>query len=175
MRFLVFCTLILCLLPHASAFAMAERSQEAPAGLVAAGAPAPDFTLKDLAGTSVTLSKYRGKVVFLNFWASWCPPCRAEMPSMERLYEVYANDDFVMLAVNVEQDAAAVRAFVQKHAHTFPVLLDPEATAQRLYGVDRFPETFLIDREGRVVERYIGARDWSSVDFLKKIKSMLKE
>jgi len=175
MRLLALFTLLLCLLPHSSAFAKAERPQEAPAGLVAAGAPAPDFTLPDLAGESVTLSQYRGKVVFLNFWASWCPPCRAEMPSMERLYEVYAGDDFVLLAVNIEQDAAAVRDFLRKNPHTFPVLLDLETTAQRLYGVDRFPETFLIDRQGRVVERYIGARDWSAVEFLKKIKSMLKE
>jgi len=175
MRLLAILTLLLCLLPASSAFARAERPQGAPVGLVEAGAPAPDFTLADLAGESLTLSRFRGKVVFLNFWASWCPPCRAEMPSMERLYEVYANDDFVMLAVNVEQDAEPVRRFVQAHAHTFPVLLDSEATAQRLYGVDRFPETFLIDKQGRVVERYIGARDWSSVEFLKKIKSMLKE
>jgi len=174
MRLLAVFALLLCLMPS-PASARSERPQEAPDGSLAAGAPAPDFTLQDLGGESVTLSQYRGKVVFLNFWASWCPPCRAEMPSMERLYEVFANDDFVMLAVNIEQDAEAVRGFLRQHPHAFPVLLDLEETTQLLYGVDRFPETFLIDRQGRIVERYIGARDWSSVDFLKKIKSMLKE
>lgn len=168
-------SLILSLLAAAPALARAERPQAPPAGTVAVGAPAPDFTLEDLQGNAVTLSKYRGKVVFLNFWASWCPPCRAEMPSMDRLYEVYGTKDFVMLAVNIEQDVDAVRAFVRQHEHSFPVLLDLEAKAQGLYDVYRFPETYLIDKQGQIVEHYIGARDWSSVDFLKKINTMMKE
>jgi peroxiredoxin len=151
-----------------------ERSQP-PVEKAKTGMEAPDFTLKDMQGNAVTLSQYRGKVVFLNFWASWCPPCRLEMPSMERLYGVYGASDFVMLAVNVEQNVGDVRAYLEQNPHSFPVLLDAEAKAQGLYGVYRFPETFLIDKNGRIVEHYLGARDWSSVEFLGKIKSMMKE
>lgn len=155
-------------------FAKADRPQVPPAEGVEAGALAPDFSLKTLDGRTVTLSQFRGKVVFLNFWASWCPPCRAEMPSMERLNEVFAGKDFVMLAVNVEQDRGAVQAFLDDHPHAFSVLLDPQAKAQNLYQVYRFPETFLIDRQGRIVERYLGARDWSAVGFLREIDGLLK-
>lgn len=158
-----------------SAFAKAERPQSTPADLLQAGSMAPDFTLKNLKGKPVTLSQYRGKVVFLNFWATWCPPCRAEMPAMERLNEVYAGRDFVILAVNVEEDVAAVKTFLKEHPHSFTVLLDPEARAQNLYGVYRFPETFLIDKRGKIDEHYLGARDWSGVEFLKKINAMMKE
>lgn len=156
-------------------FGIGERPQGLPAAGVKIGMEAPDFTLKDLHGNRVALSQYRGKVVFLNFWASWCPPCREEMPSMERLHEVYTGRDFVMLAVNVEQEVKDVRAFLEKHPHNFQVLLDADAKAQNLYGVNRFPETFLIDKSGKIVEHYLGARDWSGVDFLKKINSMMKE
>jgi peroxiredoxin len=155
-------------------FIRSERPPAPPADQVRVGAPAPDFTLKDLQGNAVTLSEFKGKVVFLNFWATWCPPCRVEMPSMERLYEVYGDRGFVMLAVNVEQAAEPVLAFLKENPHAFPILLDPDARVQRLYGVYRFPETFLIDQDGTVVEHYLGARDWSSVDFLAKIKSMLE-
>jgi peroxiredoxin len=172
MRLLTAATLLLVLL-CAPAFAKAERP-ELP-GEIAVGEPVPDFTLPDLQGNPVTLSKLRGKVVLLNFWATWCPPCRAEFPSMERLNEVYGGRNFVMLAVNVEQDADLVRDFIKKNKHTFQVLLDPEAEVQALYGVYRFPETFLIDKQGRAVERAIGARDWSAVDFLKKVDGLLKE
>jgi peroxiredoxin len=155
-------------------FAKADRPLTSPGGSVEIGAVAPDFTLKTLDGSTVSLSQFRGKVVFLNFWASWCPPCRAEMPSMERLHEVFADRGLVMLAVNVEQDQRSVQGFLDKHPHTFPVLFDPEGQAQDLYQVFRFPETFLIDKEGKIVERFLGARDWSSVDFLKLFDSLLK-
>lgn len=171
-----FRTALVALLLFASvlpAFAKAERPQAPPAVAVEGSAPAPDFTLRDLNGDVVTLSQFRGKVVFLNFWASWCPPCRAEMPSMERLNEVFADREFVMLAVNVEQGRRPVEAFLEQHSHSFPVLLDPDAKAQGLYQVSRYPETFLIDTQGRVVEHFIGARDWSSVDFLKQIDALL--
>jgi len=135
---------------------------------------APDFTLKTLSGESVTLSQYRGKVVFLNFWATWCPPCRAELPSMQRLNEVFAGRDFVMLAVNVEEDAAEVLPdFLKQYPHSYSVLLDVEAKAQELYNVDKFPETFIIDKQGRVVERVIGARDWSSTAMLQRFNTLV--
>ena len=144
-------------------------------GQVKVGDPAPDFTLKDLDGNPVTLSQYRGKAVFLNFWASWCPPCREEMPAMERLNQALAGKDFVMLAVNVEQDLGTVRAFLQGTPHSFAVPLDPEGKVQRLYDVYRFPETYLIDRQGRIVRHYLGARDWSSVEFIEYLSVLSRE
>ena len=140
------------------------------------GALAPDFALRDTAGQTVSLGKYRGKVVFLNFWATWCPPCRSEMPSMERLNEVFASKEFVMLAVNVEQEGMAnLGPFLQQNPHRFTVLLDTEAKAQTLYGVNRFPETFIIDKQGRIVERVIGARDWSSVEMLATFAGLIAQ
>jgi len=141
---------------------------------VAVGEPAPDFHLPGLEGGDVSLSQFRGKVVFLNFWASWCPPCRMEMPSMERLNEVYGGKNFVMLAVNTEGEPDGARRFLQNNPHSFRVLLDSEGKVHTMYGVFKFPETFLIDPEGRIVEHIIGARDWSSVDILKKIRGLVE-
>lgn len=93
---------------------------------------------------------------------------------MERLNEVFSEQGLVMLAVNIEQDRGPVQEFLEKHPHTFPVLLDPKGRAQDLYQVFRFPETFLIDKNGKILERYIGARDWSTVEFLKLFDSLLK-
>lgn len=133
----------------------------------AAKPEAADFTLRDLKGQQHKLSDYRGKVVFLNFWATWCPPCTAEIPSMERLNEVLGNKDFVMLAVNTDEDIKDLEDFVKEHPHNFTVLSDAEGVAQKLYKVDKFPETFIIDRQGKIVEHIIGARDWSSTEALK--------
>lgn len=150
-----------------------DRSGSGGGADIVVGQVVPDFTLQDMEGRTVTLSQYRGKVVFLNFWATWCPPCREEMPAMERLNTVFEGQDFVMLAVNVEKDIETVRAFLVQSPHSFTVLLDQQATVQNLYGVYRFPETFLIDQEGRLVERFLGARDWSSVEFMKRITTMI--
>jgi len=130
---------------------------------VAAGFPAPDFALRDLSGRSHRLSAYRGKIVFLNFWATWCPPCREEMPSMERLHRRLGASDFVLLAVN-EDDAGtpAVRQFVDGLGLSFPVLLDLEGTVPPRYGVTGYPETFVIDRSGQVINHVIGPADWDS-------------
>jgi len=147
--------------------------REQPAA-IDSGSQAPDFTLETLDGETVTLSDYRGKVVFLNFWASWCPPCRAEMPSMERLNEVFDGRDFVMRAINVEQDPASVHHFLEQDPPAFTVLLDPDQKAQRLYQVYRFPESFLIDKQGVVLERFVGGRNWSSVDFMKQLDRLTK-
>ena len=140
----------------------------------AAAQLAPDFTLKGVDGKSYTLSQLRGKVVFLNFWGTFCPPCRAEMPSMERLNTVFAGQNFVMLAVNIEENGAEILPeFLRENPHTFPVLLDAEAQVQNLYGVDKVPETFVIDKQGRVVERILGARDWSSAASLKHFRDLI--
>lgn len=145
-------------------------------GAVRVGNMAPDFTLKDLDGNSVTLSDLKGKVVFLNFWATWCPPCRTEMPSMEMLNEVFSTSDFVMLAINVEKEGEkVVPAFLERNPHSFTILLDLEEEVQRSYGVFRFPESFLVDKTGRISKHYIGAYDWSSVQVLKQVKDLLDQ
>lgn len=135
------------------------------------GGIAPEVTFKTLQGKSVALSDYRGKVVLLNFWATWCPPCRAEMPSMERLNRMFSKTDFVLLAVNVEPDGdLTVPAFLKRESHSFPVFLDAEARAQNTYQVYRFPETFIISREGVILNHVIGAREWddsSVVEYLR--------
>jgi peroxiredoxin len=134
---------------------------------------AADFTLRDLDGKEHKLSDYRGKVVFLNFWATWCPPCRAEMPSMERLNEVLGGKDFVMLAVNVDENIKDLETFVKETPHTFTVLSDADAKIQKLYKVFKFPETFVIDRQGQIVQHIVGARDWSSTQALQFLNSQI--
>ncbi|MFK5925617.1 MAG: TlpA disulfide reductase family protein [Desulfuromusa sp.] len=141
-------------------------------GLV--GNTAPDFTLTDMQGQKVTLSQFRGKVVILNFWATWCPPCREEMPSMERLYRDLESKGLVILAVNVEENGKkVVSQFLQKTPYSFPILLDSENVAQNAYGVFRFPESFIIDRNGVVVEKIIGGRNWLSGSTFKVINFLL--
>jgi len=140
------------------------------------GFPAPDFTLKDLDGRPYRLSDLRGKIVFLNVWATWCAPCRFEMPSMEALHRRLHGDDFAMLAISEDEDgAAAVRPFVQQMGLTFPVLLDSEGTVPPRYGVTGFPETFVIDREGRVIQHFIGPADWESSTAIEFFEHLMNE
>jgi len=138
-----------------------------------AGFPAPDFTLKDLSGRAYHLAELRGKVVFLNVWATWCAPCRMEMPSMERLYRQLGGSDFVMLAVSEDEDGvSAVQPFVNQLGLTFPVLLDAAGTVPPRYGVTGYPETFIIDRHGHVIQHLIGPEDWdseSAMDFFQRL------
>jgi len=138
------------------------------------GYAAPDFDLPDLTGKRHSLAEYRGKVVFLNLWATWCPPCREEMPAMERLYQRLEGRDFVMLAVSQdEQGAQAVAPFVEQMNLSFTVLLDPEASMSPRYGVTGYPETFVIDRDGRVIEHTIGPADWDTAAYLSYFTALL--
>jgi cytochrome c biogenesis protein CcmG/thiol:disulfide interchange protein DsbE len=109
---------------------------------------APEFTLQTLDGQSVRLSDYRGQVVLLNTWATWCPPCRAEMPDLEAYYRQHGRDGFVVLAVNNQESPGTVAAFLGEHDFTFPILLDPEGVVIREYGVLGLPTSFFIDRDG---------------------------
>ena len=127
------------------------------------GGTAPEFSLSDLSGNAIRLANLKGRVVFLNIWATWCEPCREEMPAMQALYTQLHGPDFEMLAVNADQgDRAAVERFVREHGLTFPVLPDPDLQVADRYRVTGYPETFIIDRNGRVVDHALGPRDWDS-------------
>jgi peroxiredoxin len=140
------------------------------------GEGAPDFLFPTLKGNSVKLSDYRGKVVFLNFWATWCPPCREEMPSMEALHQRLKGRDFEMLAVSIDRNGEeAVGPFVLKYGLTFPVLLDPENKSYKLYGLTGIPETFIIDRNGVIIFKMIGAQDWMEKDWLDYLDRILEQ
>lgn len=127
------------------------------------GAAAPDFTLPTLAdpGAEVSLAGLRGHVVLVNFWATWCKPCEDEMPSMEQLYRRLAPKGFELIAVSVDEETAPVAEFQRRLSITFPIALDPQQATSRLYQTTGFPESLLVDRNGIIVERYVGPRDWS--------------
>ena len=164
--------LLLLLLLAVAPSAVAAGS--GPAAAPRVGQLAPDFTLKDVNGRSYTLSQLRGKVVLVNFWATWCPPCRAEMPSMEKLNTLLSGGDFVLLAINGEEDALdVVKEYLQESPHSFPVLLDGETLVQRQYNVYAFPETFIIRRDGIIADHVIGAIDWTGPQVLSLIKFLI--
>ena len=120
------------------------------------GKEAPDFELVTLKGKKVKLSDFKGKVVLLNFWATWCPPCREEMPIFKRVYRKYKEKGFEILAVSTDTDPRVVKRFVKEFGIEFPVLIDKEGKVMRLYQVQGLPTSFLIDREGRVVKVRLG-------------------
>ncbi len=123
--------------------------------------PAPTFRLADLAGRPVDLASYRGRVVLLNFWATWCAPCRDEIPAIEALARELEGRGLSVLAVNHQEPAAAVGGFVRRYGLTLPVLLDPRGEVGERYHVVALPATFLIDPRGSLVGAALGFRDWS--------------
>ncbi len=139
------------------------------------GALAPDFTLPDLDGTPIALGDRRGQVVLLNFWATWCKPCEEEMPAMERLYKDLAPEGFELLAVSVDDGQEEVLAFRDRMELTFPILFDPDKEAASRYQSFRYPETFLIDRDGLLVARYIGPREWDEPAYRGRIERLVRE
>lgn len=139
------------------------------------GEPAPNFHLRDMKGQMVSLSDLRGKVVLLNFWATWCGPCRIEMPAMEQLYRTYPRKDFEILAVSTDpQGAAVTRPFQQEMGLTFPILHDAEYRIGLLYGARTLPMTFMVDRQGIVRQQIFGARDWAAPEAHQLIQVLLK-
>jgi thiol-disulfide isomerase/thioredoxin len=162
----------------ASVYLVSSSSSRPPSEMiksVVAGDLAPDFQLEDTKGNKVSLSELRGKIVMVNFWATWCPPCIEEMPSMERLNEALGGDDFVMLAINTEQNGrAVVPAFLEKTPYTFPILYDDKGDVQKHYGVFKFPESFIVGKDGKVVEKIIGPLDWSSLKTITYLQGLIK-
>ncbi len=134
---------------------------------------ARDFTLEDLEGSPVSLKDFQGKVVFLNFWATWCGPCRYEMPTMEKVWQKFKEEKFVILAVDLREGKEKVSSFMKENGYTFPVLLDSGGGIANTYGIRAIPTTYLVDPEGRTVGKALGARNWISENALKLIEDLL--
>ena len=136
----------------------ATVSTLSPAG----GEAAPALVLKDVSGAVHDLARHRGKVVLVNFWATWCEPCREEMPSIQRLKARLEGKPFVVLAVNVDEPDARVRRFIDETRFDLPVVMDPNKTATRGWGVRILPATFIVGPDGRIRYRLVGDLDWST-------------
>ncbi|MGD2096756.1 MAG: TlpA disulfide reductase family protein [Desulfobacterales bacterium] len=121
-----------------------------------------DIQLKDIFGNTVSLSDFRGKIVFLNFWASWCPTCVVEMPSMEKLHRLFKNQDFALVAVNMQEGATQVKSFFEKWQLSFTALLDSSGEVATALAVNALPTTFFLNKEGRIMGMALGPREWDS-------------
>lgn len=137
--------------------------------------PAPDMKARDLGGATKTLADYRGKVVLLNFWASWCPPCLREMPSMERLRVKMKGQPIEIVALASAESSGDVKAFLAKMELGFPILLDPDGSNTKRWKVFALPTSFLLDAQGRVRYVLTGPTEWDEGEALKIVQSMLKE
>ncbi len=139
------------------------------------GEPAPNFQLPDVNDHHVTLSDLHGKVVLLNFWATWCGPCRVEMPAMEQLYQMFSRKDFEILAVSIDaQGVAVTRPFQQEYHLTFSILHDVDYRVGLMYGARSLPMTFLVDRQGVVRHQIFGARDWGASEAQQLVQMLTK-
>ena len=124
------------------------------------------FDLADLAGEIHSLHSYRGSVVFLNFWATWCGPCRTEMPALQQMHdELAAEAEFMMLAINLQEDAAQVRRFAGELELSFRILLDSSGEISAAYGARTLPMSYIIDKDGAILARIIGVREWAAPEF----------
>jgi thiol-disulfide isomerase/thioredoxin len=150
---------------------------------VVRGARAPDFSLPrfeasapgdaSVAGAErLGLGDLAGRVVLVNFWATWCEPCEQEMPAMERLYRALPRDRFELIAVAIDDEPGKVGAFVERYALTFPILLDPDKQVSARYQTMGVPESLLVDGNGRIVERYVGPREWDAPEYVDRIEAL---
>ncbi|MBA3010943.1 MAG: TlpA family protein disulfide reductase [Proteobacteria bacterium] len=143
--------------------------------VVNVGDPAPDFSLKDLEGKTWVLSELKGQVVFINFWATWCPPCMKELPSMQKLYETLPGDKFKMLAV-LNNDKPAVANFIaNQNGFAMPILDDSQQLTGSKYAITGLPETFIVDKQGIVREKVIGPAQWDSPDSVQMISNLINQ
>ncbi len=159
----------------AAVFLLLWRTAPAP-NVLRTGSTAPGFLLAELDGRSArALADDRGKIVLVNFWATWCKPCLDEMPAMQRLYDALPREDFEMLAISVDDPGSeeAVREFRDRLELGFPILLDPGRDAAASYQTFRFPESFLVGRDGRIAARYIGPKEWDSALYVKHLQDLV--
>ena len=140
------------------------------------GTLSPSFSLNDLSGRTYSLANYRGKVLLINFWATWCNPCVSEMASLDKLYQKLKDKNFELLAISVDEGGwDEIKKFLQKHPVTFPILLDSDYKVADQYGTYRVPESYLIDSQGKIIDKILGAQEWDSPEMLSKIEKALSE
>lgn len=137
--------------------------------------PAPDFTLKSNTGENVRLAEQRGKVVMLNFWASWCGPCREEMPLLDNLYKRYHPAGFEYFGINVEEDNTDAKKVIKELGVSFPILFDPQSKASELYKVDAMPTTVIIGKKGEIRYVHRGYKSGDEKEYRQKIMELIRE
>ncbi len=140
-----------------------------------ANAPAPPFTLNEVGGQSASLAQYKGQVVMLNFWATWCGPCQQEMPLLDQMYKKYKPAGFTLIGVNVDKDAPPVKQLLERKPVSFPVLLDPASQVSKAYHVDEMPSTVLIDRKGNVRFLHRGYKPGDENEYQDRIRQLIRE
>jgi cytochrome c biogenesis protein CcmG/thiol:disulfide interchange protein DsbE len=141
--------------------------------IVVAGDTAPDFTITTDAGRTLTRSDFGGKLLVLNFWATWCTPCLQEMPSLDQFQKTLAPEGVVVLGVSVDKNAQTYQNFLGRVQVAFQTARDPEAKISAGYGTFKYPETYIINREGKVVEKIIGATDWTDRAMIARVRALL--
>ena len=156
-------------------FAMALFAATSLASSGLAGQPAPDFALKSSTGENLRLSEYRGDVVMINFWATWCGPCRQEMPLLDELYSRYQRVGFNLLGVNIDDDSGRAMDMIRELGVSFPVLFDDQKQVSRMYDVDAMPVTVLVDREGTVRFVHQGYKPGYEEKYLDQVRALLRE
>ena len=139
------------------------------------GGPAPTFSLASRAGSQVSLAQYKGQVVMINFWASWCGPCRQEMPLLESIYKKYGKMGFTMLGVNVEPDSNAANEWLKATPVSFPILYDKDSKVSKLYDVEGMPSTVIIDRSGKLRKLHRGYKPGDENEYLDSIRALVRE
>jgi peroxiredoxin len=139
------------------------------------GSPAPAFTLGSSAGSNVSLAQYKGQVVMLNFWASWCGPCRQEMPLLESIYKKYNRMGFTLIGVNVEPDSNAANQWLKQTPVSFPILYDKDSKVSKMYDVAGMPSTVIIDRTGKVRVLHRGYKPGDENEYLDSIRTLVRE
>ncbi|MCL2763325.1 MAG: TlpA family protein disulfide reductase [Treponema sp.] len=176
---IVFCAILFASFPyqvHAQISAEAKQAfRETKIRIFDQAIEATNFSLPLLGGGTMELSAYKGKVVFLNFWATWCPPCRAEMPSMEVLYQRFKNQGLEILAVNGGEDPARVRKFIQDNRYTYPVPVDRNNRVGSLYGIEAIPTSFILDRKGMIIGKLVGSIHWDDPKVLAAFDALLQQ
>lgn len=139
------------------------------------GDPVPDFTLKSSQGQNLRLSEFKGNVVLINFWATWCTPCRKELPMLDELYIRYQRAGFALLGINIDVDAAKPKAMIAQLNFSFPSLFDSENKVSQLYSIDAMPTTLLLDRQGRLRYVHFGYQPGYETKYEAEIRQLLKE
>jgi len=131
------------------------------------------INLKDMNGRNVSLSDFKGKIVFLNFWTTWCPTCRIEMPSMEKLHQKFKNKDFALVTINLQESASQVKGFFKEFKLSFTALLDTTGEVGASFGIRAIPTTYILDKTGRIIGQVNGSREWDSKEAIALFENLI--